>query len=62
MNAMMRLSLEERRAMGMRAHQRVVDQFSLTATLDRCGELYRSLFARTGCINGLVKGHDFTAC
>ncbi|HZP05002.1 MAG TPA: glycosyltransferase [Terracidiphilus sp.] len=60
MNAMMRLSFEERRAMGMRARQRVADQFSLTATLDRCDELYRSLFARTGCINDLVKGHDFS--
>jgi glycosyltransferase involved in cell wall biosynthesis len=46
MTRMMRSSPEERKAMGERARQRVIEQFSLEAVLDRWEELYFGLLAR----------------
>ncbi len=46
MNAMMQLPLEERRAIGARARQRMVKKFSLAATLDSCEELYLDLLRK----------------
>jgi len=45
MNLMMATPREERRLMGVRARQRVVEQFSLEAALDRHEALYRELLA-----------------
>jgi glycosyltransferase involved in cell wall biosynthesis len=46
MTRMMQLSDKERGAMGERARQRVVEQFSLEAVLDRWEALYRDLLSR----------------
>jgi glycosyltransferase involved in cell wall biosynthesis len=45
MNRLMEMPREERRAMGVRARQRVVERFSLEAALDRHEALYRELLA-----------------
>lgn len=45
MNLMMATPREERRLMGVRARQHVVEQFSLEAALDRHEALYRELLA-----------------
>jgi glycosyltransferase involved in cell wall biosynthesis len=46
MNAIMQIPDEERRAMGARARQHVVERFNLAATIGRCEELYRELLRR----------------
>ena len=49
MNRMMAMPREERRLMGVRARQRVVERFSLEAALDRHEALYRELLAAKSC-------------
>ena len=49
MNLMMATPREERRLMGVRARQHVVEQFSLEAALDRHEALYRELLAAKSC-------------
>ena len=44
-NRMMAMPREERRLMGVRARQRVIERFSLEAALDRHEALYRELLA-----------------
>jgi glycosyltransferase involved in cell wall biosynthesis len=63
MSRLMAMPREERRLMGVHARQRVIERFSLELALDRHETLYRELLAaktRTGCINGFLKGHDFS--
>lgn len=45
MNRLMAMPIEERRSMGARGRQRVVERFSLEAALDRHEALYRELLA-----------------
>ena len=49
MNLMMATPREERRLMGVRARQRVIERFSLEAALDRHEALYRELLAAKSC-------------
>lgn len=54
MNRMMAMLREERRQMGVRARQRVIERFSLEAVLDRHESLYRELLtAKTRKAAGL---------
>jgi glycosyltransferase involved in cell wall biosynthesis len=48
MNRLMAMPREERRSMGARARQRVIERFSLEAALDRHEELYCELLAAKG--------------
>ncbi len=45
MNRLMTMPVEERKEMGARGRQRVIEQFSLEAALDRHEALYRELLA-----------------
>jgi glycosyltransferase involved in cell wall biosynthesis len=46
MNETMLIPIEERRAMGERARRRAAERFSLTASVDRCEELYGDLLRK----------------
>jgi glycosyltransferase involved in cell wall biosynthesis len=48
MNRMIQLPPEERRAMGERARQGIIERYSLEAVLDRWEALYRDLLKQSG--------------